>query len=70
MTKQEKDRLLQAMWNELYREEDELERKIQENSEVNIDDWPLYRLWLQLGHSIGIKVISGWDKDEDNNSCL
>lgn len=70
MTKQEKDRLLQAMWNELYREEDELERKIQENSEVNIDDWPLYRLWLQLGHSIGIKVISEWDKDEDNSNCL
>lgn len=70
MTKQEKDRLLQAMWNELYYEEDELERKIQEDSEVSINDWPLYRLWLQLGHAIGIKVISEWNEDENNSNCL
>ena len=70
MTKQEKDRILQAMWNELYREEDELERKIQEGSEVNIINWPLYRLWLQLGHAIGIKVVSEWDENENNSNCL
>ena len=58
------------MWNELYHEEDELEKKIQEDSEVNIDDWPLYRLWLQLGYAIGIKVISEWDENENNSNCL
>lgn len=71
MTKQEKDKILQKMWDELYHEEDKYERKIQEDdNEVNIDDWPLYRLWLQLGHAIGIKVISEWNEDENNSNCL
>jgi hypothetical protein len=71
MTKQEKDKILQKMWNELYHEEDKYEKRIQEDdNEVDIDDWLLYRSWLQVGHAIGIKVISEWDEDENNSNCL
>ena len=52
-----KDRLLTQLWSGLYSEEDEWERKFRGTQQH--DNWFLcYRLWLQSGFEIAIKVLT------------
>lgn len=56
----EQEDLKQKMWNALYAEEDELEKKFIGTEEHN--DWfDVYRPWLQRGFEIAIKVIAEQD---------
>lgn len=59
LLKEQKD-LKQKMWNALYAEEDNLEKKFIGTEEH--DDWfTVYRPWLQRGFEIAIKVIAEQD---------
>ena len=59
-----KGKILQAMWNELYKQEAECEDKFIADPNLDVSDWILYRHWFQLGHAIGIKVISEQMEDK------
>ena len=59
-----KQDILQAMWNELYKQENEYEKRFIEDPNLDVSDWILYRHWFQLGHAIGIKVISEQMEDK------
>ena len=53
----EQDAMKQKMWNALYAEEDELEKKFVGSEDH--DAWfTVYRPWLQRGFEIAIKVIA------------
>lgn len=53
----EHESMKQKMWNALYAEEDELEKKFV-GSEDHHAWFAIYRPWLQRGFEIAIKVIS------------
>ena len=59
-----KQDILQAMWNELYKQENEYEKRFIEDPNLDIGDWILYRHWFQLGHAIGIKIVDEQMKDQ------
>ena len=54
------EELKQKMWNALYAEEDEYEKKFVGKEEH--DNWfSIYRPWLQKGFDIAIKSIADWE---------
>ena len=59
-----KNKILQAMWNELYKQEDDYEKKFIADPNLDVSDWYLYRHWFQLGHAIGIKVVDEQMKNQ------
>ena len=53
----EQEAITQKMWNALYAEEDELEKKFTQTDKQN--EWIMeYRPWLQRGFEIAIRVIA------------
>lgn len=52
--------LKQKMWNALYAEEDEYEKKYI-GKEEHLDWFTVYRPWLQKGFNIAINVIADWE---------
>ena len=59
----EQEAITQKMWNALYAEEDELEKKFTQTDKQN--EWIMeYRPWLQRGFEIAIRVIAEWEECE------
>ena len=52
--------LKQKMWNALYAEEDEYEKKFV-GKEEHLNWFTVYRPWLQTGFDIAINVIAEWE---------
>lgn len=52
--------LKQKMWNALYAEEDEYEKKFV-GKEEHLNWFIVYRPWLQKGFDIAINVIAEWE---------
>lgn len=52
--------LKQKMWNALYAEEDEYEKKFV-GKEEHLNWFTVYRPWLQKGFDIAINVIADWE---------
>ena len=52
--------LKQKMWNALYAEEDEYEKKFV-GKEEHLNWFTVYRPWLQKGFDIAINVIAEWE---------
>jgi len=52
--------LKQKMWNALYAEEDEYEKKFV-GKEEHLNWFTVYRPWLQKGFDIAIKTIADWE---------
>ena len=60
-TLKKRDNLKQKMWNALYVEEDQLEKKFVGTEELHDKWFYVYRPWLQRGFEIAIKVIAEQD---------
>ena len=52
--------LKQRMWNALYAEEDEYEKKFV-GKEEHLNWFTVYRPWLQKGFDIAINAIADWE---------
>ena len=52
--------LKQKMWNALYAEEDEYEKKFV-GKEEHLNWFTVYRPWLQTGFDIAINAIADWE---------
>ena len=52
--------LKQKMWNALYAEEDEYEKKFV-GKEEHLNWFTVYRPWLQKGFDIAINAIADWE---------
>ena len=52
--------LKQKMWNALYAEEDECEKKFV-GKEEHLNWFTVYRPWLQKGFDIAINAIADWE---------
>lgn len=52
--------LKQKMWNALYAEEDEYEKKFV-GKEEHLNWFTVYRPWLQKGFDIAINAIAEWE---------
>ena len=52
--------LKQKMWNALYAEEDEYEKKFV-GKEEHLNWFTVYRPWLQKGFDIAINTIADWE---------
>ena len=52
--------LKQKMWNALYAEEDEYEKKFV-GKEEHLNWFTVYRPWLQAGFNIAIDAIADWE---------
>ena len=52
--------LKQKMWNALYAEEDEYEKKFV-GKEEHLNWFTVYRSWLQKGFDIAIDAIAEWE---------
>ena len=53
----EQETIKQKMWNALYAEEDEFEKKFTQTDKQN--EWIMeYRPWLQRGFEIALRVIA------------
>ena len=53
--------LKQKMWNALYAEEDEYEKKFV-GKEEHLNWFTVYRPWLQKGFDIAINAIADWER--------
>ena len=54
------EELKQKMWNALYTEEDEYEKKFV-GKEEHLNWFTVYRPWLQKGFNIAINAIADWE---------
>ena len=54
------EELKQKMWNALYAEEDEYEKKFV-GKEEHLNWFTVYRPWLQKGFGIAINAIADWE---------
>ena len=54
------EELKQKMWNALYAEEDEYEKKFV-GKEEHLNWFTVYRHWLQKGFDIAINAIADWE---------
>lgn len=54
------EELKQKMWNALYAEEDEYEKKFV-GKEEHLNWFTVYRPWLQKGFDIAINAIADWE---------